>query len=144
MTDIASAIGIQQLKKLSSFLQRRQYLASRYFDLLKGLPLTLPSRAPNNSIHAWHLYVVRLTDDFHLSRDEVISKLSQLGIGTSVHYVPLHRQPYWRNTYKLSPSSFPATDHAYTKMISLPLYTKMTDFDQQRVVSALSQILQDV
>ena len=140
LTDIASAIGIQQLKKLSSFLERRNLLAASYISLLADFPFILPPTPGHLSTHAWHLFVIRLLPDFHLTRDQVISKLSQYGIGTSVHYVPLHRQPHWMNTYSLSPQEFPATEQAFSSMISLPLYTKMSDSDQQRVVSTLQEI----
>ena len=141
LTDIASAIGIQQLKKLPHFLERRRYLASCYMNSLKDLPLLLPPVPNDNSVHSWHLFVIRLTADSPLSRDDVIAKLCEFGIGTSVHYVPLHRHPYWQIKYQLSPSSFPVTEEAYSSMISIPLYTKMSDSDQQRVASALSEIL---
>jgi dTDP-4-amino-4,6-dideoxygalactose transaminase len=141
LTDIASAIGIHQLQKIDQFLIRRQQLAKRYFTELTDLPLLLPADASENSVHAWHLYVVRLTDIVKLNRDELIVKLSELGIGTSVHYIPLHRHPYWRDTYKLLPEQFPKADNAYQKMLSLPLYTKMTDEDQTRVISALKELL---
>ena len=94
---------------------------------LQDLPLLLPPVPHDNSVHSWHLFVIRLTADSPLSRDDVIAKLCELGIGTSVHYVPLHRHPYWQSKYQLSPSSFPVTEEAYSSMISIPLYTKMSD-----------------
>ena len=76
-----------------------------------------------------------------LGRDALIEALSQRGIGTSVHYVPLHRQPYWRDRYGLTPQMFPHAEAAYQTMVSLPLYTAMSDADQDRIIDALNEIL---
>jgi dTDP-4-amino-4,6-dideoxygalactose transaminase len=141
LTDIASAMGIKQLHKLPGFLERRQALAARYFAELADLPLVLPADAPEGDVHAWHLYVIRLASNVRLNRDQVIEALSQRGIGTSVHYVPLHRQPYWRDRYGLKPEMFPIADAAYQSMISIPLFTRMSDSDQDRVISALREVL---
>lgn len=141
LTDIASAIGIEQLRKIDRFLARRQALAQRYDTALAGLPLQLPPRPDAGSSHAWHLYVVRLASGARLGRDELINALSQLGIGTSVHFIPLHRQPYWRDTCQLSAAQFPVAEAAYQSMLTLPLYTRMSDADQERVITALHELL---
>ena len=141
LTDIASAMGIHQLAKLPRFLKRRQYLAARYFDKLAAMPLVLPADAPTGDVHAWHLYVIRLSADARATRDEVIQGLSDRGIGTSVHYVPLHRHPYWRDRYQLAPEMFPQADAAYQAMLSIPLFTAMSDADQDRVITALGEVL---
>jgi dTDP-4-amino-4,6-dideoxygalactose transaminase len=141
LTDIAAAIGLVQLTKLPRFLQRRQYLAARYRKALNALPLVCPPDAPEGEVHAWHLYVVRLTPNARIARDELIRQLSERGIGTSVHYIPLHRQPYWRDLYGLKPEMFPCSEAAYQSMLSIPLFTAMTDQDQDRVVAALHEIL---
>jgi len=141
MTDIAAAMGIEQLARLPQFVQRRQSLAARYGAELAELPLILPAGAPQGDTHAWHLYVVRLRDDAPLARDDAIQALSDRGIGTSVHYVPLHRHPYWRDRYRLAPEMFPHADAAYRSMVSIPLFTAMSDDDQGRVIAALRDIL---
>jgi dTDP-4-amino-4,6-dideoxygalactose transaminase len=141
LTDIASAIGIQQLRKIDRFLLRRKALAQRYAEGLKGLPLHLPPDAQPGSGHAWHLYVVRLTAGARLGRDELIARLSQLGIGTSVHFIPLHRHPYWRDSCAVLPEQFPVAEAAFASMLTLPLYTKMSDADQQRVIAAVQALL---
>ena len=141
MTDIAAAIGVQQLKKLPGFLKRRQYLAKRYFDALSSLPLILPSDDMNGGSHSWHLFVIRLQDNALMDRDELIQFLSDQGIGTSVHYVPLHRQPYWRDRYNLTNDIFPEADKAYLSMVSIPLYTAMSDEQQDGVIRALHEAL---
>lgn len=144
LTDLASAIGLVQLARLPAFLKRRQDLAARYARELTNLPLILPADAPGSDIHAWHLYVLRLNDiadERGITREQVIRELSERGIGTSVHYVPLYRQPYWRDRYALTPDQFPVTEDAYRRMLTIPLYTRMTDEDQGRVIGALRDIL---
>ena len=141
LTDIASSMGIEQLKKLPGFLTRRQFLAAKYQQQLASLPLTLPADAPIGDIHSWHLYVIRLKPEAKLNRDQVIQGLSDAGIGSSVHYVPLHRHPYWRDRYQLTPEMFPVAELAYQQMLSIPLFTAMTDADQDRVISVLHQLL---
>lgn len=141
LTDIAAAIGIQQLRKIDRFLDRRKALAQAYAEGLAGLPLQLPAVAEPGSSHAWHLYVVRLTEGARLDRDELIGKLSQRGIGTSVHFIPLHRHPFWRDSCNLSPQQFPVAEASYQSMLTLPLYTKMSDDDQQRVITAVRELL---
>ena len=142
LTDIASSMGIHQLKRLPGFLERRQYLAKRYVEALSDLPLFLPSDAPDKDVHSWHLFVIRLKSNARMNRDELIQFLSDKKIGTSVHYVPLHRQPYWRDRYTLGPEMFPVSDAAYASMLSIPLYTAMTDVQQNRVIEALLEALE--
>ncbi|SFB85518.1 DegT/DnrJ/EryC1/StrS family aminotransferase [Massilia yuzhufengensis] len=142
LTDIASAIGIEQLRKIDRFQQRRTWLAQRYDEGLAGLPLLLPAHPANEgSTHAWHLYVVRLQDGAGIERDELIRALAARGIGTSVHFIPLHRQPYWRDTCGLNPGAFPVAEAAFEAMLTLPLYTRMNDTDQDRVIAALRTLL---
>jgi dTDP-4-amino-4,6-dideoxygalactose transaminase len=140
MTDVAAAMGIHQLAKADRFQARREAMAETYFRELSGLPLVLPPRPPEGSTHAWHLYVVRLIDDCKQTRDEVIEKLFSAGIGCSVHYVPLHLQPYWRDRYDLRPEEFPNSELLFRRGFSLPLYTRMTESDQQRVIDVLRSV----
>lgn len=141
LTDIASAIGLEQLARLPAFLARRQALAARYMKELAGLPLILPADASTGDLHAWHLYVIRLAQGARIDRGAVIQGLSDRGIGTSVHYLPLHRQPYWRDRYGLTPALYPQADLAYQTMLSIPLFTAMSDDDQTRVIDALKELL---
>ncbi|MFO1181649.1 DegT/DnrJ/EryC1/StrS family aminotransferase [Ottowia sp.] len=141
LTDMAAALGRVQLQRLPAFVQRRQQLAARYLSELKSLPLILPADAPAGDSHAWHLFVLRLSDEARVTRDEVIQRLSDAGIGTSVHFVPLHRQPYWRDRYGLRPEQFPHADQAYQHMFSIPLFTAMSDDEQGRVIAALKAVV---
>jgi dTDP-4-amino-4,6-dideoxygalactose transaminase len=142
MTDIAAAIGIHQLRKLDRFRKRREELARRYDEGLLGSGLQLPAKAPAGETHAWHLYVVRLNDDVAIGRDVFIEQMAAAGIGTSVHFIPLHLHPYWRDTYALQPESFPNATRAFNHVVSVPLYTRMTDADQDRVIRTSRSILQ--
>ncbi|OUS18349.1 UDP-4-amino-4,6-dideoxy-N-acetyl-beta-L-altrosamine transaminase [Gammaproteobacteria bacterium 50_400_T64] len=141
MTDMAASIGIHQLKKAWSFQNRRQKMAERYFVELQDLPLSFPPTAPANDIHAWHLFVVRLTDESNIGRDQFIEEMASLGIGCSVHFIPLHLQPYWKNTYDLKPHDYPNALDNFNRAVSLPMYTKMSDDDQTRVIAAVKEIL---
>jgi dTDP-4-amino-4,6-dideoxygalactose transaminase len=137
MTDISAAIGIHQLKKLPKFLKRRQYLAEKYIKSLRNLPLILPMGDTDYGLHSWHLFVIRLTNNSKINRDQLIQYLSNNNIGTSVHYIPLHKQPYWKKRYNLSDKKFHVADEAYKSMISLPLYTAMSDENQNRIIKLL-------
>jgi dTDP-4-amino-4,6-dideoxygalactose transaminase len=140
LTDIASSIGIHQLKKAWTFQQKRRQLAEFYDKNLADLPIILPPHSPNEDVHAWHLYAIRLKD-CGISRNDFIQRMSDNGIGCSVHFIPLHIQPYWRDTYNLKPADFPNALEAYENEVSLPLYTKMTTADQERVVAAIRSVL---
>ena len=141
MTDLAASIGIQQLKKVWKFHERRAQMAVRYDEAFADLPVILPPRPQGNDVHAWHLYVFRLGEDAPTSRDRFIEVMAEKGIGCSVHFIPLHLHPYWRERYSLKPDDFPHALQAYEKAVSLPLYTKMTDEDQERVITAVREIL---
>lgn len=141
MTDIAAAMGIQQLKKVHVFQQRRAQVAAWYDAALADLPIIRPPQAAPGDVHSWHLYVIRLADSVSVLRDRVIEHLFEQGIGCSVHYIPLHLQPYWRDTYGLTPTMFPASQHIYEQALSLPMYSRMVESDVARVVDALRQVL---
>ena len=141
MTDIAAAIGISQLARTHALLARRRELVDRYRDGLEGLPLVLPPAPSDGSTHSWHLYVVQLTEKARLARDDLLRALYDEGIECNVHYIPLHMQPYWRDRYKLSPEQFPHSKRLSERSISLPLYSRMTDADQDRVIDVLRGLL---
>ena len=141
LTDIAAALGLQQLKRVRAFHARREQLAARLDAGLAGLPLTRPPRPAAGDLHAWHLYVVRLTDEAPIGRDAFIEAMYAAGIGCSVHYIPLHLQPYWRDRYGLTTAMFPHSQRAYECMVSLPLYTRMSDSDADRVCDTVARLL---
>lgn len=140
MTDIAAAIGIHQLKKANRFQGQRERIASMYYAAFEGLPIILPPKPDVGDLHSWHLYVIQLGESVEMSRDRFVEQMFELGIGCSVHYIPLHLHPYWRDTYKLRPEMFPASQKIYERTLSLPMYSSMKDADVERVVEAVKQI----
>ena len=141
LTDIASSIGSHQLRRACEMQVRRADIARQYDEAFADLPLILPPQAPSGDVHAWHLYVLRLTEDARHGRDAFISAMADAGIGCSVHFIPLHRQPYWRDRYALSPQDFPEAELCFARTFSLPLYTRMTDEDVARVIAAVRSLL---
>lgn len=143
LSDIASSLGLCQLKKADTFHERRTLMAKRYQTELHDLPIQLPPDVANRNtdIHSWHLFLIKLLPHAKLSRDEFILRMSELGIGTSVHFIPLHLQPYWRDTYNLKSDDFPHAVNYYNSAVSLPIYTKMTDDEQEYIVSVIRKLL---
>lgn len=141
MTDIAASIGIHQLKKAEAFRQRRQQIAEYYSGEFRDVPLTLPQHGDASHQHAWHLYPIRLNDDCRVERDDFIQRMADQGIGCSVHFIPLHIHPYWRDTYNLKADDYPKAYHAYRRMVSLPLFSAMSDAEAERVVAAVKSIV---
>lgn len=141
MTDIAAAMGIHQLRKAERFQARRAQIAAMYDEAFRELPIVLPPQPAPGDRHSWHLYVIRLGDSVSMERDRFVERMFELGIGCSVHYIPLHLHPYWRDTYGLRPEMFLASQHVYERTLSLPMYSAMTDADVARVVDAVKQVL---
>ena len=114
--------------------------ARRYFA---GVPaLEPPADAPPGSQHAWHLYMLRLhLDQLRIDRAQFIEELKQRHIGASVHFIPLHLHPYYRETYGYRPEDFPVAYREYQREISLPIFSKMSDQDVQDVIDALLEIV---
>jgi dTDP-4-amino-4,6-dideoxygalactose transaminase len=143
MPDLAAAIGIHQLARAEEFRAARQRLAERYTAAFEPLaeietPVTLPDR-----LHAWHLYVTRLNlERLTLSRAQFIEALRERKIGTSVHFIPLHLQPYYRDTYGYQRGDFPEAEQTYDRSISLPIYPRMTNQDQQDVIDAVREVVE--
>ncbi len=141
MTDITAALGIHQLKKANAFRQRRAEIAAQYDQSLANLPLRIPYQRPDSS-HAWHLYVIQLElEKLSIDRNTFIERMNAAGIGTSVHFIPLHLQNYWRDRYKLKPEDFPVALDVYQRAVSLPIYPSMSDAEVARVIATVQQIL---
>jgi len=141
LTDIAAALGLHQLKKAEAFAAARRAVVERYDAGLADLPVILPPQPLAGDAHPWHLYVLRLQPQARLSRDALIDALFKDGIGVSVHYIPLHLHPYWKERYGLRPEQFPHSQAAYEAMLSLPLYSRMTMADADRVVASVRRHL---
>jgi perosamine synthetase len=142
LTDIAAAIGIHQLRKADAFRTERARVAARYRELLGGIEeIILPSEHPDRQ-HSWHLYAIRLRlDRLTIDRAGVIDALKGAGIGTSVHWMPLHMHPYYRETYGYKPEDFPVSAKLYWEIISLPIYPSMSDADVAIVCDTLIKII---
>ncbi len=142
LSDIASSIGICQLAKANKFQLIRQKIAQRYLSELAELPLILPPniKNPATDLHSWHLFCCQLNTD-KISRNDFIQAMSDKGVGMSVHYIPLHMQPYWKERYSLNDSQFPNATKYYQNAVSIPLYTKMTNDDQDYVINTIKEIL---
>jgi len=141
LTDIAAAMGIHQLKRAHAFHARRSQIALAYNAAFTDLPLITPPLPKAGDLHAWHLYALRLGPAASIDRNTLIERLFAAGIGCSVHYIPLHLQPYWRDRYALQPGQFPHSQHAFEQMLSLPIHTRMSEADVQRVVGAVRHAL---
>lgn len=142
MTDIAASIGVHQLKKIADFQKRREWIARQYDEAFSDLPLRIPFVKRPDDIHAWHLYVIQLElESLAIDRNKFIELMSEEGIGTSVHFIPLHIQPYWRDKYSYKPEDFPIALDVYQRSVSLPIYPKMSDSDVGRVIDAVRDIL---
>ena len=141
LTDIAAALGLHQLQKAERFADARRAVVQRYNAGLADLPVRLPPEPLPGDQHPWHLYVLRLKPQARLQRDALIEALFADGIGVSVHYIPLHQHPYWRERYALRPDQFPHSQFAYEQMLSLPLYSRMTEQDTDRVIAAVRRHL---
>jgi len=142
MTDIAASLGIHQLKKAHAFQERREWMAKQYNEAFADLPATTPFVAHPDDMHAWHLYVLQLElESLTINRDQFIELMAEEKIGTSVHFIPLHLHPYWRDRYDFKPDDFPVALDVFNRAVSLPIYPKMTDDDVKRVIDTVTKIL---
>ncbi|MDF7825522.1 UDP-4-amino-4,6-dideoxy-N-acetyl-beta-L-altrosamine transaminase [Pontiellaceae bacterium B12227] len=142
ITDLQCALGISQLKRLDDFIARRQEITDAYNQAFQSLEnLQTPALFSGGS-SAWHLYVVQI--DFPMlgkSRAQVMQELRELGVGTQVHYIPVHLQPYYRNKYGYAEGKCPVAEAYYEKCISLPLFPTMSDDDVGRVIQSVEEIM---
>ncbi len=143
LSDISCALGISQLQKLDSFVRRRAEIASRYDDAFSGLAHVEVLRTPPGVMPAWHLYVIQM--DFQTlgkTRTGVMKYLKTRGVGTQVHYMPVHLQPFYRERFGTGPGLCPVAEKAYESILSLPLYPAMSDRDVERVITAVNDAVQ--
>jgi dTDP-4-amino-4,6-dideoxygalactose transaminase len=141
LSDLAAAIGIPQLRHCDAFHARRRAIARRYHQALQGLEAVRVPQVADEASHAWHLYVIQLElGALSIDRDQFIRELTRRKIGVSVHFIPLHLQPYYRDRYGYAPGDFPNAYRAFQRIISLPIYAKMSDDDVEDVIAAVSDI----
>ncbi|MEO6203257.1 MAG: DegT/DnrJ/EryC1/StrS aminotransferase family protein [Nitrospirales bacterium] len=142
LTDIAAALGIPQLHKCDRFGTIRKRYATLYNEGFEEIPeITVPHVADDVE-HAWHLYVIQLDlERLRIGRNEMIDLLKKQGIGTSVHFIPLHLHPYYRDNYGYLPNNFPVASSVFERIISLPIYPKMTEVDIQYVIEVVATLI---
>jgi UDP-4-amino-4,6-dideoxy-N-acetyl-beta-L-altrosamine transaminase len=140
MTDLQAALGSSQLRHLDELVQRRHYLAQRYDEAFRDLPVILPFRS-SDTYSAFHLYVLRLAHgSIKKTRHEVFTELRSRNIMVNIHYIPVHTQPYYR-LLGFSHGDFPAAEQYYREAITLPLFSALTEKDQDRVITAVQEVL---
>ncbi len=141
MTDVLASIGIAQIKKIERFLRKRRRIADKYYSNLYNCQgLILPPRNTNKG-HSWHLYACRIDrKNFGISRDQFMLSMQRKGIGTSVHYIPIHLHSYYRRAFGYKKGQFPISEKIGNGIVSLPIYTKMTEADVDRVIQGIYSI----
>lgn len=140
MTELQAALGISQMQRLDEFVAQRHRLAERYNQLLADLPLTLPWQHPD-SYSGLHLYVIRLQlDKINKTHRQVFEELRAAGIGVNLHYIPVHMQPYYQDM-GFKKGDFPEAERYYNEAISLPMFSTMTEQQQEEVVRVLQKVL---
>jgi len=143
MTDIQASLGLHQLEKLNNFQKKREKIAKDYNEAFKDMKeITIPF-VKDNIKHAWHLYVIKiLSEKLKINRNQFIEALKAENIGTSVHFIPAHLQPYYRDTFGFKKGDFLNAEYAFERVISLPLFPKMSDKDVKDVINSVKKIVE--
>jgi dTDP-4-amino-4,6-dideoxygalactose transaminase len=141
LTDVAAAMGVAQLARLDAMTERRIEVAKRYSEAFSAVPqVEIPQARPDVD-HAWHLYMLKLVPEgLSIDRSRFLEELRNRNIGTSVHFIPLHIHPYYRDTYGFKPEDFPVANREYQREVSLPIYSAMTDRDVRDVIEAVTDV----
>jgi dTDP-4-amino-4,6-dideoxygalactose transaminase len=141
LSDLAASLGVSQLSRLDEMADARAAVAARYDDAFSGITdLDLPVRSATDR-DSWHLYSIRVRGG-RKRRDRIIELLAESGIGTSVHFIPLHHMPYWRDRYGLDPADFPVAEEHFSGQISLPIYPSLDEASGERVMNAVITALE--
>jgi UDP-4-amino-4,6-dideoxy-N-acetyl-beta-L-altrosamine transaminase len=142
LTDFQSALGISQLAKLDAWLARRQAIARRYDEAFARIEGVSPLAVRRDVVHAYHLYVIQLElEQLRVGRTEVYRALRDEGIGVNVHYIPVHLHPYYRERFGTDRGLCPNAEQAYERILTLPLFPRMSDADEDDVVRAVTGVL---
>ena len=144
LSDMAAAMGIVQLSRAKEMAVRRQEIADRYTDAFSALPVFQCPVVPEGRRSSWHLYLLRLQHGTVDQRDQLIEDLKARGIGTSMHFIPLHVHSYYRKTFGLCPEDFPVAYRNSQRAISLPIYSSMADADVERVILEVTTLGKDI
>jgi dTDP-4-amino-4,6-dideoxygalactose transaminase len=144
LTDVAAAMGLVQLTRVGRMLERRAAIAARYDEAFGGLEALELLRCPPDRTSARHLYVIKLVPPaLRIERNAFIDELKRRGVGASVHFIPLHVHPYYRDTFGYRPDSLPVAHDLYLRSISLPFFSAMTDRQVERVIEAVGGLLRE-
>jgi perosamine synthetase len=142
MTDVAAALGLRQLERVWEFQQRRQDIARAYNDAFVDLDTCQVPRDAGLGIHAWHLYVLEVNAaTLTVDRNQIIERLAERGVATSVHFIPLNLHPVYQRELGYRPGQFPTAEAVFSRAISLPIYPAMTDADVAHVIDAVRTTL---
>jgi len=142
MTDIQSSLGLHQLSRLEGFIETRERYAQMYTEAFADMPEIITPRVRPDVRHAWHLYIIRLSlRELGMDRSQFIDALRAENIGTSVHFIPIHLHPYYQSSYGFKLGDFPRAETVYESIVSLPLYTRMTERDVHDVISAVKRVV---
>ena len=143
MSDIMAGLGLSQLAKLERMQMRRKEIADFYQAEFGKMPELETPVEHDYARHAWHLYIIKLNlDKLTIDRGKFVEELNKGNIGTSVHFIPLHMQPYYRDTYGYKPDDFPVAKGVFMRNISLPMYPKMSEQDARDVVDAVRRVIE--
>ncbi|AUG80624.1 hypothetical protein CFP65_5949 [Kitasatospora sp. MMS16-BH015] len=139
LTDLQAAIGRAQLRHLAGWQRRRAVLAARYTARLSGVPGLTTPRPPTAGLHSWQLYVLRVGPEYPLRRNRLVARLAEHGIGSSVHFIPLHRLGYLRRAALRPPEGLPGADALFPELLSLPLHPGLTESQVDRVCAVIAE-----
>jgi perosamine synthetase len=138
ITDFQCALGLSQLKKLPSFIESRRQIAAHYDNAFNSVSAIQPLAVQKHIYHVYHLYVIKSSSvGLGFNRNELFNRLRKRGIGTNVHYIPVHLHPYYRKHFNTHPNLCPVAEKAYEDILSIPIYPSMTDADFKKVVDAI-------
>jgi dTDP-4-amino-4,6-dideoxygalactose transaminase len=142
MTDIQASLGLQQLRKLARFQARRREIVQRYKGTFGELPELEVPRERADVESAWHIYALRLNlERLAIDRGRFIEEMKARNIGTSVHFIPIHLHPYYRDKYGYRPDDFPVAYRNYLRLVSLPIHPRLSDEDVDDVIAAVVDIV---
>ena len=142
MTDIQAALGIEQLKKLEFMYEKRKMIAKRYTEAFKDVEEIITPIIKGDRNSSWHLYSIKLRPKG--IRNSLIEELKERGIGTSVHFIPLYRFPFYKENFHYDPSDFPNCEWVYERAVSLPIYPGMTDKEVDYVIENIIDVVRKV
>lgn len=142
MMDIQASIGIHQMKKIKKMQRRREEIANRYKEEFQKIPEIIIQDVKKYAYHSWHLFPIQInTNMIKINRDEFIEKLKENNIGVSVHFIPIHLHPYYKEQFGFKTGDFPISEKIYEQILSLPLYSRMSDKDVDDVIYSIEKIL---